>query len=58
MYSQISGIIKHVALDRSVYFGIFCSTPFSIRSKSKKKFNAAIMITNTLIPILIAEFPS
>ena len=36
----------------SIYFGAPISAPLSMKSKSKTKFNAAIITTNTLNPIL------
>ena len=57
IYNQTKVIISPIAPYHSMYLGIFCSAPFSILSKSKNRFKAAIMITKMLIPMLIIELP-
>ena len=51
MYSQTSVTIRPKAPYHSMYFGAPCSTPFSMKSKSRTRFSAAITITNRLKPM-------
>ena len=51
MYSQMSVTIRPNAPIHSIYFGAPISAPFSMKSKSRTKFSAAMITTNTLNPM-------
>ena len=53
MYSHTRVTISPNAPTHSMYFGAPCSAPFSMKSKSSTRFNAATMQMKTLMPMPI-----